>query len=75
MKRQIINIKYYGVTIEALSHSGTLLEIVESNGLKMKSNCRVGVCGTCKITVKSNDGRICIKMACTFIPKTHITIE
>ena len=43
--------------------AGTLLELVEANGVKINSGCRAGNCGTCVTAVKSGSVSYLVKPA------------
>ncbi len=43
--------------------AGTLLELVEANGVKINSGCRAGNCGTCVTAVKSGSFSYLVKPA------------
>lgn len=66
----------------------SLLELAEENGINIESECRQGICGTCKtklisgkVEMEADDGldgtdrEQNIILPCVSIPKTDISLE
>ena len=83
-----IQFKKTGKTFEWDSSFGNILDFAEAKGIEMESNCRIGVCGTCKVKLLS--GRVMMEMEdglqdedraanmilpCVAMPETDIVID
>ena len=83
-----IQFKKTGKTFEWDSSFGNILDFAEAKGIQMESNCRIGVCGTCKVKLLS--GRVMMEteeglqdedrtenmiLPCVAVPETDIVID
>jgi len=83
-----IEFKTSGRTVEWDDSYESILELGEGNGIDLESECRMGVCGTCKLKLLSgevemedesglddadrDENRI---LPCVSIPKTDVVID
>ena len=83
-----VEFKKSGNTIAWSDKHDSILELAESNGIKIESECRQGFCGTCmvkllsgKVEMESEDGlddeskKKGMILTCTAVPKTDISVE
>ena len=77
-----------GRTAEIDEQFKNILELAESNGVQIPSDCRVGVCGTCKTKLLSGEVRMETEdglseedksrgmiLPCVSMPETDIKLE
>ena len=83
-----IEFKKSGKTFEWEASFGNLLDFAEDKGIQMESNCRIGVCGSCK--VKLNSGKVTMEtedaleeadrkqnmiLPCVALPESDLVID
>lgn len=83
-----IEFKKSGKVFEWEANFGNLLDFAESKGIQMESNCRIGVCGSCKVKLLS--GRVIMEtedaleeadrkqsmiLPCVALPETDLVID
>ncbi len=67
---------------------GNLLDFAEAKGIQMESNCRIGVCGSCKVklisgkvvmesedALEENDREQNLILPCVALPETDLVID
>ncbi len=83
-----IEFRKSGKTFEWESNFGNLLDFGEAKGIQMESNCRIGVCGSCKIklllgkvTMETEDALVeedrkqDMILPCVALPESDIAID
>jgi len=83
-----IEFKKSGKTFEWDESLGNLLEISEAKGIEIESNCRIGVCGSCKVklisgkvvmdteaALEEGDREQNMILPCVATPQTDLIIE
>ena len=83
-----IEFKTSGKTVEWDDNYESILELGEENGIDLESECRMGVCGTCKLKLLSgkvemeqedgldeSDRDENMILPCVSIPKTDVIID
>jgi len=83
-----IEFKKSGKTFEWDEGFGNLLEFSEAKGIQIESNCRIGVCGSCKVklisgkvvmekedALEEGDREQNIILPCVATPQTDLVIE
>jgi ferredoxin len=83
-----IEFKKSGKTFEWEASFGNLLDFAESKGIQMENNCRIGVCGSCKVKLLSGkvimetedaldeaDQNQNIILPCVASPETDVVID
>jgi glycine betaine catabolism B len=66
----------------------SILELAEDNGIEIESECRAGICGTCKVKLVSGDVVMDVAdglgpgekeegwiLACVSVPTTDVVID
>jgi ferredoxin len=83
-----IEFKKTGKTVEWNGQYPNILELAEANGMAIPSDCRMGVCGTCKTRLLSGKVRMETEDAltdedkeqgmflpCVSVPQTDLVID
>jgi ferredoxin len=83
-----VGFKKSGKTFEWEASFGNLLDFAEDEGIQMESNCRIGVCGSCKVKLISGkvimetedaleeaDRRQDMILPCVASPETDVVID
>jgi ferredoxin len=83
-----VEFKKSGKIFEWEASFGNLLDFAESKGIQMESNCRIGVCGSCKVKLLSGivimetedaldeeDRNHNMILPCVAIPETDLVID
>jgi ferredoxin len=83
-----VEFKKSGKNFEWEASFGNLLDFAESKGIQMESNCRIGVCGSCKVKLISGkvimetedaleeaDRKQNMILPCVAIPETDVVID
>jgi ferredoxin len=83
-----IEFKKSAKTFEWEEIFGNLLDFAEAKGIQMESNCRIGVCGSCKVKLIS--GKVVMEsedaleekereqnliLPCVAVPQTDLVID
>lgn len=83
-----VEFKKSGKTVAWSDKYDSILELAESNGIEIESECRQGFCGTCmvklisgEVEMETDDGldeadrKNGMILTCTAVPKTDIVLE
>ncbi|ENM5907252.1 hybrid-cluster NAD(P)-dependent oxidoreductase [Vibrio mimicus] len=82
-----VTMRFNGIQVEG-NNQKTLLEQAEAAGVKIANSCRAGICGACKVTVKSglvqqpnvpaladHERAMGMALACCAMPDTDVDVE
>lgn len=82
-----VTMRFNGIQVEG-NNQKTLLEQAETAGVKIANSCRAGICGACKVTVKSglvqqpnvpaladHERTMGMALACCAMPDTDVDVE